>query len=381
MFTHKIKQPKRPTAEASELQQLFDAILLAAKAKSIQAIQDYFLDEGLDISKLHIYADTILSRMAYESNMHKIDILNADMNHEFNRLIHTYRQMLDGTMPPLMPAAPAMSSDDYAEIPADAYKREIMVGLLKRGDMQALTLDVMDEKFYLACCGRFGLSDVVGWLLVVSLDTKIKNLGFHITQFSEVTLDTASILNYAIYGYALGGFVQKVQNFLSSGADIDQAMRGYAEGGFATQVNHLCNHTTNRHAAVKGYIASGIFQPLEALFLQDANLIDTAVYSLKSKENCYYMIFTKIAKTHPEYQRILAGRKKAVLRIISPLNNADLRQQFLEKISKAGAHFMDLPALLENAQQINEQLQAGKKFDEVLDVDLAAETSPFEKEE
>jgi hypothetical protein len=366
MFSQKIKKPQRPEAERSDLQTLFDDFLAAAKNKSVSSLTDYFLDEGLDFSKLHIYGDTILSRMTYEASTHKIDILNADINHEFNTLINLYRFMLEGTTLPLMPSVPAMDGEHYDEIPDDDYKREIMVGLLKRGDMRALNLDVMNEKFYLACCGRFGLSDVVGWFLVVALDAKLKNqnLGFHIAQFSEVALDTNFILNHSTYGYALGGFLQKVDNLIDSGADINHAVRGYAEGGFSIQAKQLIDRKASRHDAVKGYIASGIFNQLETFFLQEPGLLNTAVASLKNPENAYYTLFIKVPQTHAdEYQRIMAGREKALLRIISPINNAELRQQFLEKIARAGAQLNDLASLLEKAEKINVQLQIGEPFE------------------
>lgn len=104
----------------------------------------------------------------------------------------------------------------------------------------------------------------------LAMQGNVKAVNFLINKFH-------ANLNHAVKGYAIGGYVEQVNQLIAQGANSNVALKGYAQGGHIEQVIQLLDLHANYSTAAEGYARGGYIEQVNQMLNLDRTAVMGAI--------------------------------------------------------------------------------------------------------
>lgn len=180
--------------------------------------------------------------------------------------------------------------------------------------------------------------------------------------FLIIHLKEEACRDYAVLGYAMGGYVEEVERQVEAGASRDYAVLGYAMGGYVEEVERQIAAGASRHCAAQGYAMGGYVEEVERAIAKGVSR-DNVVWGY-AVIGYVEEVNRQVAKgASQEYA--MAGyrdghylnQQEGILRLVASTHDEYLRK-LLVKNAKYEIDSLDAASLLSEATKLNQLMHA-----------------------
>lgn len=204
------------------------------------------------------------------------------------------------------------------------------------------------------------VEELVNFLLAGGANINIAIAGYaaggHVRQVNAL-LERGADINLAIAGYAQNGHIEQVNALLERGADINHAIAGYATGGHVDQVNVLLKRGADINPAIVGYATGGHVRQVNALLERGAD-INLAIggYAVGEHVSQISALLERGADINVLVY-LFNPSPKHLLRLLSFNGSEELRKQILDNASQFTGIIDNPASFLETAAKLNHKMK------------------------